>query len=363
MIIGIASADFMRADRTTTGIESWGGSGFARYGQYIPYMKAAGHEVYTGTLWKEDTCLAVEQADGTKVLPDLILSQRLMHDKLDDAYYLGRSAGQIIVNDVDDWYWGLSPANDAFIHSHPKHNKRENTTFYKKSLSASSYLTVSTPYLYGRLSDWAKVPTTIIPNYVDVSRFQVYPMTDTDTPLVGWAGSTSHRSGDIEVLRGIIGPMQARGDISLVHAGDYENSPKFSSKLGIEESRVATIPRVGPADYPSILKFEVGLIPLRDAPFNEAKSDIKGLEYAASGIPFVASKLPSYNALFKDWECMASGFYLAKNPAEWIKALQRMRDPQVRETSQAALLSHVKQRDIELGAKELLGYLESLVPR
>lgn len=366
MIIGVVSADYMRADRSHDGQEHWGGSGWARLGQYLPYLRAAGHEVVTGVLWQEDdTCLVVEDADLTRHFPDIILSQRLMHGGLDKAYEVGRQAGQIVVNDIDDWYWGLSPDNEAFLHSHPKYNLKENTTFYKRSLMRSSHITVSTPYLQQRISDWYKGPITLLPNYVDVSRFTPVTITDTTVPDVGWAGSTSHRSGDVETLAGILPPMARAGKIKLVHAGDFVNSPSYASKLGCEEELVARkIARTGAEDYPSILQFEVGVVPLRDTSFNEAKSYIKGLEYAAAGIPFVAPKFGEYNHLHQMWSRGdRASFFVAKNPQQWVKHIEALRNPIVRRECQKALLSLVKQHDIAIGAQRFVEYIESLVVR
>jgi glycosyltransferase involved in cell wall biosynthesis len=46
-------------------------------------------------------------------------------------------------------------------------------------------------------------------------------------------------------------------------------------------------------------QFDIGIAPLDDIVFNHAKSWLKGLEYAALGIPFVASDLPEYVRLEK----------------------------------------------------------------
>ena len=44
----------------------------------------------------------------------------------------------------------------------------------------------------------------------------------------------------------------------------------------------------------SVAELGVGLVPLLDSAFNRAKSWLKGLEYAALGVPFVASPTPEY---------------------------------------------------------------------
>lgn len=365
MLIGIVSADYLRGDQAPDGVDHWGGAGWARYGQYIPYLEVAGHTVITGVLWEENNTLAVENSQGNRALPDLILSQRLMHKNLDRAYRIGRKCGQIIVNDVDDWYWGLDPANEAWKATHPKHSNTENTTFYKASLGASSYITVSTPYLAERLGQWYKGEIVVLSNYVDTSRFTVVPITDTDVPEVGWAGSTSHRSGDVETLKGIIAPMARAGKIKLVHAGSYEHSPTFASQLGVEDELISRLtPRVGTEDYPSLLDFEVGLVAMRDTPFNESKSYIKGLEYAASGIPFVAPKFGEYKRLHEMWsQGGLLPFFAAKKPIDWIKAIETMRSSEIRLQMQQNLLWRVSAHDIALGAKQFVSYLESLVPR
>lgn len=357
MIIGMASADFLRADRSSTGKQAWGGSGWARLGQYIPFLEAAGHTVVAGTLWNNDGALSIENEHGEHTVPDIILSQRLMHDNLDVAYKVAEACGQVVVCDIDDWYWGLSPENGAFLASHPKYNQYENVAFYKKSLTASHHLTVSTSYLADRVSGWCD-SITVLPNYVDVSRFT--PVTQSfGAPSIGWAGSTLHRSGDLEILRGILGPVAMRQGFTLVHGGD-SGPPSMAMKIGVSEDSVIKIPRCGAEDYPNLLKFDVGVIPLRDIPFNHAKSDIKGLEYAAAGIPFVASALPSYTALFKEWgkEC----FFTARKPSEWVKRLEEITKTHgLRSDMADSCLEAVKARDIHRGAFEFLSYLESLV--
>lgn len=366
MKIGVASADYVRSDRSEDGQDHWGGSGWARLGQYLPFMRAAGHDVIVGTLWQEDDCLSIERADGSKDYPDVILLQRLMHEGLPAAILMGKAAGQVIINDLDDWYWGLSTANAAFKASHPKFNKEENTLFYRRILSASSHITVSTPYLADRVSDWTKVPMEVIPNYVDVSRFTPWPVRYQERPLVGWAGSTAHRSGDIQILRGVLPTMRGNGSILLHHSGHHPDAPSFSDELMGAHATVdivdSTLPLTDAEHYPELLKFDIGVIPLADVPFNEAKSDIKGLEYAAAGIPFVASASQAYRSLWQDWHGSLAGFFTAKNPVQWRQRLYQMLQESLRADLSHFLLENVKQRDIAIGADRLLDFIESVAP-
>jgi hypothetical protein len=357
MKIGIVSGDHLRADRSPDGKERWGGAGWARVGQYVDAMRAAGHDVTVGHLWLRGNSLTVQDEHDNVHYPDVVLMQRLMHRGLDQSVLIGRRSGQVVVNDIDDWYWGLDPSNAAFKASHPKYNKEENTLFYRKVLAASDHVTVSTPYLAARIREMIDTPLTVIKNYVDVGRFTKREHVDTESPEVGWAGSTDHRSGDIETLRGVIPPLYYANMIRLVHGGHLPTSPSFASKVGLPEQAVRCIERTSHDGYPSLLDFDIGIVPLRDIPFNHAKSDIKGLEYAASGIPFIASRLSAYADLSREW---GGGVLTAKHPKDWTKHIRSLSDYVVRRDTADANYERVQQRDISVGATEVLGFIESL---
>lgn len=361
MKLGIASGDRVPASRSADGLPHWGGAGWVRLGQYIPLLQEHDITSVVGTLvWNRDH-FVIDIADGGNdfVDVDVIYLQRMMHAGLADRIRQARAMGQVIVNDLDDWYWGLSPENKAFDASHPKTNPIENVNHYKSVLSASNSITVSTPYLADRLSAFVRCPIELYLNTVDVGRFTPMEHSDSTSPVVGWVGSTNHRSSDLEVLSGIIDPLYKQGEIKLQHSGYHKNAPTVASKWKLEDSDVTTLPAVDPENYPSILNMDVGIAPLSDTPFNHAKSDIKLLEYSSAGIPWVASDLPAYSTLAKEW---GVGRVAKKNRADsWIKHLHALRDPEVRATEGKLLRDAVWQRDIHVGANKLAEFLKSLL--
>ena len=168
MIIGIASGDYLPAKRHPDGTSLWGGAGWARLAQYIPYLREAGHEVHSGILWKTGSYCSIELDNGDFVIPDIIVVQRLMHDTVDQTLNLARKHGQVVVNDVDDWYWGLDHRNEAYKASHPKYNLKENTKFYWNNVMASDVVTVSTPFLRDKIIQRGfKGEVVLLPNTVD----------------------------------------------------------------------------------------------------------------------------------------------------------------------------------------------------
>lgn len=356
MRIGVASADYLRADRNPAGVEAWGGSGWARIGQYVQHYRDAGHEVMSGTMWQSDGEIRIEDAEGNWMRPDVVLLQRMMHGGIAKVVKQAKLAGQKIINDLDDWYWGLDPSNQAFHASHPKNSPDENVVNYSKNLAASDMLVVSTPYLADRIRRRVSCPIEVVPNYIDVKRFT--PVVQSEgTPVFGWAGSTGHRSGDIETIAGVFRRPIQEGAILFQHSGDHLSSPPLYSMLGVDDDKVRRMPRVMAADYPSLLTFDVGIVPLRDTPFNHAKSDIKGLEYAAAGIPFIAQDLSAYKALHKEWN---GAFWLADRGTDWSKGIKKHLDYQYRLERQQELLELVQDRDIAHGAGEWLSIIETL---
>ncbi len=356
--LGIASGDRIPPQRATDNRNHWGGAGWVRLGQYEHLLET---DTFIGTLVWNRTHFSIRTDEDSALHDvDVVILQRLMHDTLPEHMKLAQKQGQIIINDLDDWYWGLDTSNLAFASSHPRNNPHENVNHYKKVLAQSDKITVSTPYLRERLKQmFGKCPPIdVLENTVDVARFTVHEHITETKPIVGWVGSTNHRSGDLETLAGVVPPLQKLGLISLQHSGAHPMAPSFASKWGITETSVKVLPATDPEDYPSLLTMDIGIAPLRDTPFNHAKSDIKILEYSASGIPWIASDLPAYATLQKLW---GLGRIAKKNKAkEWQKHIKELLDPKVRAEEGQALREASWSRDILVGAKTLNSYLANL---
>lgn len=353
MKVGFGSTDWSHSVFDKNGYPVMGGAGWARLGQYkdlLPYVSDI------GVLVHKDGLFGVKDWEGEMHFDhDVVVMQRAMFEDIPDKIKRAQANGQIIVNDLDDWYWGLSTTNGAFAASHPKLNPGENTNHYKRVLASSDYVTVSTPYLAERISSWVRCPITIIPNFVDLSKFTPRIQSDTDVPVVGWVGSTGHRSGDLEVLAGLLLPLVQSGKIQLHHSGSVKSHPTFADSVRVPTDLVSTLPMVSPQDYPSLFQFDIGLVPLSNKPFNEAKSAIKGLEYAAAGVPFIASPTSEYRSLNEN----GIGF-IAKKSKSWIGLIEALRDPQYRKEQAVIVREEVSKYDISNGVKAMNDFYLSI---
>lgn len=351
--LGIASGDWVSPKKTPEHKERWGGSGWARIGQYVEHLPF--NTVHGVLTWVRDH-LGIMDATGELHDVDVILMQRLMHQGIAEHMIASQKQGIKIINDIDDWYWGLSPANDAFWHNHPKRNPKENFNHYRKIIAKSDLVISSTPYLASRVSDFCQAPIVVSKNTVDVERFTPHKHVDTKQPIVGWVGSTSHRSGDLEILRGVLPSFARDGSIRLYHGGAMPKAPTFASRVGMYDGEVETQPLVPHHQYPDLMIMDIGLVPLTNIPFNRCKSDIKGLEYAAAGVPFIASNLDAYIELQQD---LGVG-RIAKKPVNWAKHIKELSDYNVRKEEAERNREAIKHRDISTGIKLLTDIISNI---
>jgi glycosyltransferase involved in cell wall biosynthesis len=79
--------------------------------------------------------------------------------------------------------------------------------------------------------------------------------------------------------------------------------------------------------------FDIGLVPLDNSPFEQAKFPFKLLQYLALGVPAISARVGVANSVIRDGE----NGRLAGSPAEWCDALEQLiRDAALRQRMAAA---------------------------
>ena len=362
MKIGFASNDWSRSMTTTNGLPIMGGSGHMRVGQYIPFLRKKGIDVALGILAHNNITgtFGIHSWDNTgdHFDCDVIVMQRYMHKNVLVDMERAQSRGQIIINDVDDWYWGLSEKNAAHEVSDPIKHPVENTEWYKQIVQKSDGIIASTPFLQESLSKWND-RVLLHTNYVNVKQYANVPMFESPHPgklLVGWMGSTAHRSGDLEILRPY---AQALSEFSMFHHTgniDHYSVPQFSKEIGVSAGLVSKSPFLPPFQLQEGILFQAGIVPLTNIPFNHAKSYIKGLEYAAAGVPFVCSWSPQYEQLTSEY---GIGF-MANDPSDYVELLKELKNDQYRKKVSVDIRKKVRKFDVAIGADRLYKTIKAL---
>lgn len=133
-----------------------------------------------------------------------------------------------------------------------------------------------------------------------------------DRVVVGWVAGNEHQV-DVEQLR-----------LRALFQGLLERLPELEihsvgMRLGLPHRRYRYIRGVELLELVEVAsRFDVGIAPIVDIPFNRARSNVKVKEYAAAGTPWLASALAPYDGLGED-----EGGRLVDN-ANWEQEIERL---------------------------------------
>lgn len=243
---------------------------------------------------------------------DVVVLQRPMHVRLLDAIGRFQKGGAAVVVELDDDMQNLSPRHVLWPAIQPKYSPALNWRVLREACARADLVTVSTPALadrYGLPGRVAVIPNHIPASYLDVERIPH------DGLWVGWSGTVATHPNDLQVTRGAVAKAVGAAGAEVVVIGP-EKGVQAALSLPSEPwpfgwMRLPWYP-VGMAQV------DVGIVPLEATPFNEAKSYLKGLEFAALGVPFVASATGPYR-----WLAERCGQVAAK-PRGWEQHLRRL---------------------------------------
>lgn len=247
---------------------------------------------------------------------DVVVMQRVMDKRMMQAIPFIQRQGVAVVVELDDDIERVDHANSAHRYVDPKFSQ-QNWGILHQACQLADLVTVSTPKL-ARYAPHGRV--AVLPNYVPefLLRPERTQVDDVHQVRLGWSGTMETHPRDPAVTRGQIGRVvQDTGcqfwQVGMpdgVHAGF--RIPKLT--------KVHTTGWVPLPEYPQALAtLDVGVVPLDDTAFNEAKSALKGLEMAAVGIPFVASGTADYRRI----AALGIGI-LADKPKEWYRETRRL---------------------------------------
>lgn len=249
----------------------------------------------------------------------------------------------LMVFEIDDDLWNIDPWNYpalAFYGSNP-----ELLDNLIACVKLADVCTVSTPALADVVREF-NPNVVIVPNQLPDSAYTSGHCKEpphTDNPfLVGWAGGASHTRDVAEAVPGVRTFFKRHDNVAFHNIGSpFGMLRKAVGVRPFEQTRwLQDVP-----SYYRALDFHVGLAPLRPSVFNQSKSEVKFLEYAARRIPTVASHVGPY-----EWAILENEHGLfAHAPHEWCSALTTLRnDDALREELAENAFSYVRSRHIGL---------------
>lgn len=300
-------------------------NGCTWYRMVLPAREVQKHGWETGIghpRMSPDVGIGLAYEDGMLTGWDVSVFKLLMHQAVPGLLRMMRERGERVIVDVDDFHFGLHEENVAFNATNPHKNADNNRMHYEAGIRAADTVTVSTQFLADFYEARCR-DVRLIRNAIDAERFHI--VEQPEEPVFGWVGGTLWRSHDVELLAEWMPDFVKDYGVSVHHSGHIPGDGRhFAARAGLR--RVQTLPMCLVKDYPRLLEpISVGLVPLVRNDFNEAKSHLKGLEYAAAGIPFIASPTLEYQILAE-----AGVGRLASTPDEWRDHATELLDPAVR---------------------------------
>lgn len=243
---------------------------------------------------------------------DLLILQRPMSDMLPTLIDHVQAQGVAVIVEVDDDFHTVQASNIAFLQHHPKINPKANFHHFRECVKRADLVTVSTDALAKRYGQHGRV--AVLRNYIP-SDWLTIPRNG-DGHTIGWAGTTVNHPTDLPATRGGVGEaLRDHPDWHFVGVGGKDRADDVWRQLRIDPAR-CEVTEWRPLGVHELVmsQFDVGIAPLDDIVFNHAKSWLKGLEYAALGIPFVASDLPEYRLLRDEF---GIGILARQRSKEW----------------------------------------------
>jgi glycosyltransferase involved in cell wall biosynthesis len=213
--------------------------------------------------------------------------------------------------------------DDAIFHSYDLHPRWGVRRFLGKKIDSimagAAMVIVGNDYLARRAREAGARRVEILPSVVDLSKYQGIQENPREGPFtIGWIGSPSTAKHLLEAEFALKEVCRNRGGkIVLIGAGENPFSGLMATLRDWDGEREAE----------EIGRFDVGIMPLPDNPWERGKCGFKLIQYMACGKPVVASPVGVNREIVVDG---VNGF-LASSHDEWVRALERLKsDPELR---------------------------------
>ncbi len=274
----------------------------------VAKKEMTGQFLVEGNIWKGEVELPV----GPK---ESIVVQRIANF-VEPRLQAAKSQGTRIVHDFDDLLWKIPQDNQNYqIMTRPM------LECFFRVMSHADCVTVSTEPLREALSA-LNIHATVLPNCIfpeDWSELNSQRGSG-QRPRVGWVGQVGVHREDVAILLPLIEILGQEVEwVFLGEMPDVRGGVRFSAE---------THSMVPLQDFPkklASLNLDLALAPLALNEFNEAKSDLRVLQYGILGYPVVATDIFPYQT--------SPVTRVSNDPASWARAIrEHINDPDASET-------------------------------
>lgn len=304
-----------------------GASSRLRFMQYIPFLKAEGIEVTVSSLF-DDIYLANLYSNKKRLFFKLFLQylKRLcaltgvfQYDLIwiESELFPGFPAlferlfnffGVRFVVDYDD----------AIFHNYDLSNNKAVRAFLSRKIDtvmwAAHTVVAGNQYLANRALLAGSKKVVIIPTVIDLQRYEIeYEVADR-SPVIGWIGSPLTQKYLLYISNVLDAVCKKSGAKLLLVGADKNIVSSF------RDSQIEVVDWSDAHEVELIKRFDIGIMPLPDLPWERGKCGYKLIQYMACAKPIVASPVGVNVEIVNKNKCG----YLASTSREWEEALSSL---------------------------------------
>ena len=303
-----------------------GASSRIRSYQYLTYLEGQGIDVTVAPLLSDDylrNLYAGRRTSMREVFRAYLLRLQLMlRSRRFDLLWVEKellpwlpSWGEEVLQRMGVPY--VVDYDDAVFHRYNQHPKGLVRALLSGKIDAvmrrAALVIVGNDYLGDHARRAGARRVEFLPSVVDLDRYGVGRRSGHEVFTVGWIGSPA-TVRYLDLLRPGLAALCEAGNVRLVLVGsgdvDLGGLP-VEVRAWSEETEVE-----------DVRSFDVGVMPLRDGPWERGKCGYKLIQYMACGLPAVASPVGANKRIVDNG---VNGF-LATGPEDWQRALTTLRD-------------------------------------
>ena len=266
------------------------GGGYYRIRQHLDELAKHGHETH------HEMAKSTVNADGY----DIIIGHLIGHKD----WWRKQIRHAKLIYDIDDDPFEVEPLNPAY----ECYSDAGTQDSIKHCIEISDLVICSTDPLAERMSK-LNPNVIVLKNHIDESMLKIERPRREGKVVIGWAGSWSHYRDIPQCAYGwrrSIDRYPHKVESHMIGA-DWRRMIKRENNFRYTGWTENT------TDYYKTIDFDIGLAPLLPSLFAQCKSHIKALEYAALGIPCIASDVEPYH----DFIIPNVTGYLCKRAHDW----------------------------------------------
>jgi|WetSurMetagenome_2_1015567.scaffolds.fasta_scaffold198782_1 glycosyltransferase involved in cell wall biosynthesis len=196
---------------------------------------------------------------------------------------------------------------DDAIHLGPRENK------LRKILPHFAWLTPGNEYL-ASFARQVNERVSVWPTVVDTSYY--YPIKKRTSGIIriGWSGSNSTLRYCLPLLENIISALVKEEDCEFIVIADVPPAIKWP---GVKWRYIPWTPQT---EVRGLQEIDIGLMPLRDEPFERGKCGLKAIQYLGVGIPSLVSPV----GVNKDIVVHGENGFHCNTEEDWLFYLRKL---------------------------------------